>query len=73
MDTAHLPESPLSPDLYILLAVAPMFIWDVLRTRTVHAAYWIWLAIMVPSSIVIHSLWDTDWWQQTAPRLVGLG
>jgi len=68
-----LPESPLSPDLYILLAVAPMFIWDLLRTRTVHKAYWIWLAIMVPSSILIHSLWDTDWWQATAPRLVGLG
>jgi hypothetical protein len=67
-----LPESPLSPDLYILLAVAPMFIWDLLRTRSVHRAYWIWLAFMVPSSILIHSLWDTDWWHATAPRLVGL-
>lgn len=67
-----LPESPLSPDLYILLAVAPMFIWDLVRTRSVHKAYWIWLALMVPSSVVIHSLWDTDWWHATAPRLVGL-
>lgn len=67
-----LPESPLSPDLYILLAVAPMLIWDVVRTRSVHKAYWIWLAFMVPSSIAIHSLWNTDWWQATAPRLVGL-
>lgn len=67
-----LPESPLSPDLYILLAVAPMFIWDLLRTRSVHKAYWLWLAFMVPSSILIHSLWDTDWWHATAPRLVGL-
>jgi hypothetical protein len=67
-----LPESPLSPDLYILLAVAPMFIWDLVRTRSVHKAYWIWLAFMVPSSMLIHSLWDTDWWQATAPRLVGL-
>ena len=67
-----LPESPLSPDLYILLAVAPMFIWDLVRTRSVHRAYWIWLALMIPSSILIHSLWDTDWWHATAPRLVGL-
>ena len=67
-----LPNSPLSPDLYILLAVAPMFIWDLVRTRSVHKAYWIWLAFMVPSSIVIHSLWGSDWWQATAPRLVGL-
>lgn len=68
-----LPDSPLSPDLYILFAVAPMFIWDLVRTRSVHKAYWIWLAFMVPTSILIHSLWNTDWWQATAPRLVGLG
>ena len=67
-----LPQSPLSPDLYILLAVAPMFAWDLVRTRSVHKAYWIWLAFMVPSSILIHSLWDTDWWHAMAPRLVGL-
>ena len=67
-----LPESPLSPDLYILLAVAPMFVWDLVRTRSIHRAYWIWLAFMVPSSILIHSLWGTDWWHATAPRLVGL-
>ena len=67
-----LPESPLSANLYILLAVAPLFIWDLVRTRSVHKAYWIWLAFMVPSSILIHGLWDTDWWHATAPRLVGL-
>jgi hypothetical protein len=67
-----LPESPLSPDLYIMLAVAPMFLWDLLRARSVHKAYWIWFAFMVPSSILIHSLWDTDWWHEMAPRLVGL-
>lgn len=67
-----LPENPLSPDLYILFTIAPMFIWDLVRLRSVHRAYWIWLAFMVPSSILIHSLWDTDWWHTIAPRLVGL-
>ncbi len=67
-----LPESPLSPDLYALLAVTPLFIWDLVRTRSVHKAYWIWLAFMVPSSVLIHSLWGTEWWHETAPRLVGL-
>jgi hypothetical protein len=67
-----LPQSPLSPDLYVLLAVAPMFIWDLVSTRSLHKAYWIWLAFMVPSSILIHVLWDTDWWHATAPRLLGL-
>jgi hypothetical protein len=67
-----IPESPLSTNLYILLALAPMFIWDVVRSRSVHKAYWIWLAFMLPSSILIHGLWDTNWWHATAPRLVGL-
>jgi hypothetical protein len=49
-----------------------MFIWDLVSTRFLHKAYWIWLAFMVPSSILIHVLWDTDWWHATAPRLLGL-
>lgn len=65
------PETPLSADLYPLLAVAPMFIWDVVRTRSVHKAYWIFLAVMAPTSILIHALWGSDWWHATAPRLVG--
>ena len=67
-----LPDSPLSPDLYVLLALSPMVIWDLVHTRKVHKAYWIWLAFMAPTSILIHSLWDTGWWHATAPRLVGL-
>lgn len=66
------PESPLSADLYMLLALAPLFIWDVLRNRTVHKAYWIFLALMLPVSILTNVLWDTDWWHATAPKLVGL-
>lgn len=68
-----LPESPISIDLNVLVALAPMFVWDLVRTRSVHKAYWIWLALMVPSSILMYGLWDTDWWHATAPRLVGIG
>lgn len=67
-----LPETPLASFLYILLAVTPMFIWDLLRTRKVHRAYSLWLAGFLPSSVLIYLLWNTDWWQATAPRLVGL-
>ncbi len=67
-----LPETPLSSLLYILLAVAPMFIWDLLRTRKVHQAYSLWLAGFLPSSVLIYLLWNTDWWQATAAWLVGL-
>ncbi len=54
------------------IAVAPMFIWDVLRTRKVHKAFSLWLAGFLPSSVLIYLLWNTDGWQATAPRLVGL-
>ncbi|NKI36370.1 hypothetical protein HFP89_14460 [Wenzhouxiangella sp. XN79A] len=67
-----MPETPLASFLYILLAVAPMFTWDVLRTRKVHRAYGLWLAGFLPSSVLIYLLWNTDWWQATAARLVGL-
>lgn len=67
-----MPETPLGPILYTLLAVTPMFAWDLLRTRKVHKAYTIWLAGFLPASVLIYLLWNTDWWQATAPRLVGL-
>ena len=65
------PESALSADLYTLLAVSPMFLWDVIRNRTVHPAYVIWLAINVPFAIAVHALWDTPWWHATARTMMG--
>lgn len=67
-----LPGSPVSPDLYVLFAISPMFIWDVVRTRTVHKAYLIFLAAALPAAIAVHGLWDTEWWHTTARGLVGL-
>ena len=66
------PSSALSADLYTLLAVSPMFIWDVIRNRSVHPAYVIWLAINVPFAIVLHGLWDTPWWHATARAMMGV-
>lgn len=67
-----MPGSPVSAYLYILLAVSPMFLWDLARMRTIHKAYLIWLALMVPSTLVIFSVWNTDWWHSMAPRIVGI-
>lgn len=67
-----LPWSPLAPDLYTLLAVSPMFVWDLVRNRAVHRAYWIWLAVSLPFSVAVHGLWGTEWWHATAPRLMGV-
>jgi hypothetical protein len=67
-----LPESPLAPDLYTLLAVSPMFIWDVVRNGYVHKAYWIWLGVCLPFAIAVHGLWDTAWWHTAARQLMGV-
>ena len=66
-----LPQSPISPDLYTLLAVSPMFLWDVVRNRQVHPAYVTWLAINIPFAIAVHGLWDTPWWHATARQMMG--
>ena len=65
------PASPLSTDLYTLLAVSPMFLWDVIRNRRVHEAYLIWIAVALPFTVVAYSLWDTPWWHATAHHLMG--
>jgi hypothetical protein len=67
-----LPGSPLTLELYPILAIAPMFLWDVMRTRTVHRAYVIWALVSLPAAILVHALWDSEWWHATAPQLVGI-
>lgn len=67
-----LPGSPLAPDLYTLLAVSPMFVWDVVRNRSVHKAYWIWLGISLPFAVAVNGLWNSQWWHSIAPRLMGV-
>jgi hypothetical protein len=68
-----MPASPLSVDLYTLLAISPMLIWDLARNRSVHRAYWICLAVYLPFAVAVHGLWDTEWWHQTARQIMGVG
>lgn len=64
--------SPLALDLYVLLAVSPMFVWDVIRNRGVHRAYWVWLPIYAAASVVVNLLWDKPWWHATARHILGV-
>ena len=68
-----LPANLIATDLYTILAVSPMFVWDVVRNRRVHPAYWIWLAVFVPASIFVNSLWDTPGWHVAARQIMGVG
>ena len=67
-----MPLSPLAPDLYTLVAISPMLLWDVVRNRFVHRAYWIWLGLFLPCAVVVHSLWDSEWWHGAAKVVMGV-
>lgn len=61
-----LPASPAGTDGYILLALSPLFLWDLIRNRRIHEAYLVWAAIYAPASLLMYQLWDTRWWHATA-------
>jgi hypothetical protein len=68
-----LPASPLGSDLWILVVLSPLFVWDVIRNRRVHEAYWIWLGVYAPVALLLYSVWDTPLWHSTAHHLMGVG
>ena len=65
-----LPASPWATDLWILVALSPMLVWDVVRNRRLHEAYGIWLAIYVPVSVLVTALWDKPLWHSTARAIL---
>lgn len=67
-----LTRPPLSADLYVLLILSPMFIWDVIRLRRVPKAYLIWGSVSALCSIPVYMLWGTPWWFATVPDLMRL-
>ena len=66
------PNSILATDLYMVLAISPMLVWDLFRNRGLHRAYLIWAVLFVPASAAVYSLWDTPWWHVTARHIMGV-
>lgn len=69
---SSLPGSPLTPILFTMVAVSPMFVWDVVRNRRVHRAYWIWLGLFLPVAVVVIRLWDKPGWHSAAKWMMGV-
>ena len=67
-----LPESPLTVELWPLVAIAPMFAWDLYRRRSIHLAYWIYAIVMIPTAFVVSILWNSDWWMNAGGALIGV-
>lgn len=65
-----MPGSPLSINLFVLVAIAPMFVWDAIRNRRVHEAYWIWLPVFAVVVTVVNLVWDKPWWHATAKAIM---
>jgi hypothetical protein len=67
-----MPASPLSINLFVLVAIVPMFVWDVIRNRRVHQAYWIWFPVFAAFASLVNVVWDKPWWHATAKQIMGV-
>jgi hypothetical protein len=65
-----MPASPLSINLFVLAAIAPMFVWDVTRNQRVHKAYWVWFPAFVIVTTAVNLAWDKPWWHATAKAIM---
>jgi hypothetical protein len=61
---------PVSTDIYTLLAVSPMFLWDASRHQSVPRVYLVWLGVSLPVAVTIQLLWDAPGWHAFAPRFL---
>lgn len=59
-------------DFYILLVLSPMFVWDVIRTRTIPRAYLIWVGFYAVVAIPAYALFGSPWLDSTVPRIMGV-
>ena len=65
-----LPESAWTVDLWPLFCIAPMFLWDLYRQKSIHKAYWIYAAIQVPAAVIVNILWGSEWWHRVMPPIL---
>lgn len=63
---------PYSPDAYLMLSTLPLFAYDLLRHGRLPRAFWIWMGLFVPPTVLVYLLHDSPWWLATAPRLMGV-
>lgn len=65
-----MPGGPLAIEFYTLLAISPMLLWDVIRHRAIHRAYWVWLALFLPFAVATHLLWDRPGWHALVSQVL---
>ena len=65
-----MPNNPIAADLYTLLAISPMLVWDLYRKHSLPRAYKTWLGVFVPVSLAVHLLWDKPGWHAIAAQML---
>lgn len=67
------PKSYLAVHIYLLLLLVPALLHDLIRLGRIHRA-WIWgLALTLPWVVATEFVWDSHWWREFGPKLVGAG
>jgi len=69
---SSMPGSPWATYAYVLASLGPLFVWDLVRHRRVHRAYWVFLALYIPTATLVVVAWDKPWWHETAHRIMGV-
>ena len=62
----------MSFDLYILVILSPMIVWDAIREAALPKAYVIWIACYAAVSIPAYALTGSAWWHATVPHMMGV-
>lgn len=55
-----------------LVALAPAFVYDLVRFGKLHRAYVIGLALALPWMLLTHFVWNAPWWRAAADTLLGV-
>lgn len=66
-----MPFSSTSTELWQAVAIAPMILWDVIRSRQLHRAYLVAAGVILPFIVLMHLLWDKPAWHAVAARILG--
>lgn len=68
-----IPGSALTVELWPLVVISPMFVWDLIRLKRVHRAYLIWFGVSLVPAIAMHLLWNNAGWHKAALAMLGAG
>ena len=65
------PKDYLAIHVYLLLLLVPALLHDWIKLGRIHRAWVYGLGLTLPWVIATELVWDSDWWRDFGPKLVG--